>query len=110
MFIIDGSTVTLTRGDSFYAVVGAKNKSTGQAYTPQEGDVIKFGMKKNAKDAECVVEKTLDNSTLLLHLEPNDTKELPLGNYVYDIELTTSDGDVDTFINNATLTLVTEVI
>lgn len=110
MFRINGTTITLTQGDSFYAVVSLTEMSTGHAYTPQEGDVIKFGLKKSITDAECVIEKTIPNGTLLLYLAPSDTKELPLGNYVYDIELTTAGGDVDTFINKATFVLVAEVL
>ena len=45
----------------------------------------------------------------MLHLEPNDTKTLDVGEYVYDIQLTTSDGDVDTFIAMAKLILTEEV-
>lgn len=110
MYTINGNTITLTRGDSFYATVSLVLKSTGASYTPQEGDVIKFGMKKDPKDLECVLEKTIPHDTLLLYIEPNDTENLALGNYYYDLEITFANGDVDTFINNATFVLVTEVI
>ena len=46
---------------------------------------------------------------MTLTLQPSDTKNLPFGNYVYDIELTTADGFVDTFIGPATFTLTGEV-
>lgn len=110
MFIIDGDKITLTKGDSFFATIGMKNKTTGQTYSPQEGDVIRFGVKKTTNHPTCVIEKIIPNDTLLLHLVPNDTKALPIGNYVYDIELTYADGEKDTFINKAQFILVDEVI
>ena len=110
MYKIEGFKITLTKGDSFYTTVGMKNRDTGQTYTPQEGDVVRFGMKKNVRDVNCVIEKTIPNDTLLLYLEPNDTQTLPTGNYVYDVELTYADGNKDTFINKEPFILVDEVI
>lgn len=108
MYKINGNRITLVRGDSFYANLSLIQ--AGSQYDPQEGDVIKFGMKKDAKDAEALIVKTIPNDTLLLHIYPEDTKELPLGSYVYDIEVTLANGDVDTVINNADFILATEVI
>ena len=110
MFKINGNKITLTRGDSFYAIVSLKDKVSGQTYTPQEGDVIKFGMKKSPFDAECLITKTLPNDTLLLYLSPADTASLQFGMYVYDIEITFANGDKDTFINNEPFTLAVEVV
>ena len=110
MFTINGNKITLTRNDSFYAVVTLKNKATGETYTPQEGDVIKFGVKKNVFDAECLITKTIPNDTLLLYLDPDDTKTMQFGAYVYDIEITYANGDKDTFINNEPFILVAEVV
>ena len=110
MYKIEGNKITLTRGDSFYTTVGMKNRDTGEAYTPQEGDVIRFGMKKNVRDVNCVIEKVIPNDTLLLYLEPDDTHTLSVGNYVYDIELTYASGDKDTFINKEPFILVDEVV
>ena len=101
--------ITLTKGDSFYSVINVVSRIGRVPYEPQTGDVIRFAMKKNYDDAECLIEKTIPNSTLMLHLEPNDTKTLDVGEYVYDIQLTTSDGDVDTFIAMAKLILTEEV-
>ena len=109
MYKIDGTKITLTKGDSFYATVGIKD-AEGNDYTPQEGDVIKFGVKKSLADKECVIEKVVPNDTLEIYLEPDDTQHLSVGAYVYDIELTYADGNKDTFINRATFILADEVI
>ena len=42
MYKIDGNTIKLTRGDSFYTLVTMKRKDTGAEYTPQDGDVDTF--------------------------------------------------------------------
>lgn len=108
MYTIKGNAITLTRGDSFYCQIALKKD--GEAYIPQEGDVIRFGMKKSPFDTECLVTKVIPNDSLLLYLEPDDTKQLQFGVYYYDIELTFANQDKDTFINNETFTLATEIV
>ena len=109
MYKVDGNSIMLTRGDSFYAEVGIYD-AEGHAYEVQSGDVIKFGLKQSTKESTCLIEKTIDNNDLILYLSPEDTKELPFGNYVYDIEITFANGDVDTFINGASFQLKAEVV
>lgn len=108
MYKIEGNKITLVRGDSFYATISLKQGAA--TYTPQEGDVIWFGMKKSIADTECVLKKQIPNDTLLLYIEPADTKTLACGGYIYDLEITFANGDVDTFINNEPFTLATEVV
>lgn len=105
---ISGTKIMLTRGDTLKAHV-SMIKQDGSEYVPQEGDSIRFAMKKSYSDSSVLVEKTIPNDTLLLHLEPNDTKLLEFGSYVYDIELTYSNGDVDTFIDRSVFELTEEV-
>ena len=107
MISISGTTITMTRGDTLRLVVGIKN-ANGQTYTPAEGDVVRFALKHHYYDAQAAIKKTIPNDTLLLHLAPADTETLPAGEYVYDIELTYANGDIDTFISDK-LVLVDEV-
>ena len=109
MYKIEGNKITLTKGDSFYCEVGMTTE-TGEAYTPQEGDVIRFGLKLTANDEEPLIEKIIPNDTKILHLDPDDTKNLKVQKYVYDVEIAFENGDVDTFINNEEFTLDPEVI
>ena len=109
MFVIEGTTITLTRGDSFYAEVGMK-RSDGSIYTPQEGDTIRFALKKNYFDEEALIQKNIDIESLILHLDPSDTKSCDFGEYVYDIEITFANDDVDTFISEAKFIIAPEVI
>lgn len=113
---VTDTKIELTRGDTFKAqVVMVKY---GEEYTPQDGDTIRFalkrpnmdGMRSEYSDENPLIEKVIPNDTLILRLEPSDTKPLGFGEYVYDIEITFADGDVDTFINNAQFVLVPEVL
>ena len=107
MYKIDGTTITLTKGDSFWCVLDLKKNGT--AYVPAEGDVIRFAVKKHYSSEAVLIEKTIPTDTLQLHLLPEDTKHLQTGEYVCDFELTDADGEVDTFISEAKLVLTPEV-
>lgn len=109
MFEIEGTTITLTKGDSFYSLVELF-KEDGDAYEPEAGDVIRFALKKHYFDAEALVDRIIPNDTQILHLFPGDTSDLAPGKYVYDCEITFASGDVDTFINEADFILKPEVI
>lgn len=106
---ISGTTIYLTRGDTFKTLVGMKMRDSGEEYTPAEHDVIRFMVKRNYSDAQPVIAKVIPNDTQMLILEPSDTKPLDFGGYVYDIELTKANGDVDTFIAGASLVITKEV-
>ena len=96
---LDSFGIQATKGDTIKMpfVVVNNDKSI---YQVQTGDVINFGMKQNYSDAECLIEKTIDNETLTLVLEHADTKSLEVGSYYYDIQITKAlDGEVHTFIS-----------
>ena len=115
MYSIKGTTITLTRGDTF--ITNITLKRDGSTYTPVNGDRIRFAMKSpemNARktawtDDTVLVEKAIPYNTMQLKLDPEDTKELDFGQYRYDIEITFANGDVDTFIENAVFILNPEV-
>lgn len=108
MYRIIGTNITLTRGDTLLAHVTPKQGD--EEYIPQDGDHIRFAMKKSYRDTEALIVKQIPIDTCLLELEPEDTKELQMDKtYVYDIELTYADGKVDTFISG-TLKLANEVL
>lgn len=114
-FQITGTTIRLTRGDSFYCAVGMSQGST--PYAPAQGDVVRFALKRNRLtpgggafvDKRPLIVKTIPNDTMILHLEPEDTAGLEFGEYVYDIEIKFADGDVDTFITAAPFFIEKEV-
>lgn len=108
MYSVKGDRITLTRGDTLKLTVTILNED-GTVYTPEEGDIIRFAMKKDYYDGTPLILKVIPNDTLVLCLEPSDTKHLDFGKYVYDIQLTNGAGEVDTFITKASLILTEEV-
>lgn len=104
---INGTTISLTRGDSL--VLGVNVFADQDTYTPVTGDRIRFALKSNINSDDVLILKDVDINTMTLTIEPSDTKELPFGGYVYDIELTTKDGFVDTFIGPAQFNITGEV-
>lgn len=103
-----GTTITMTRGDSLKVKVDIFD-SEGKPYTPVEGDKIRFAVKRTYFDTKPLILKEIPIDTCLLQLEPNDTKNLKQpSKLVYDIQITMTDGTVDTFIEG-TLKISEEV-
>lgn len=115
MFEIEGSKISLTRGDTAYIQVGIIKD--GAEYTPEQGDSVRFALKHAEmnpnrtayKDAEPLVVKDIPISSMMLKIEPEDTKELKFGKYTYDIQITFANGDVDTFIPPSQFEVLPEV-
>lgn len=114
-YSVQGTTIRLTRGDSLVLqVVILRND---EIYTPQEGDTIRFALKRNIMnpertrylDKKPLIVKDISPKTLILKLDSEDTKFLEFGNYAYDIEITFANGLVDTFIADAAFILTPEV-
>lgn len=108
-YSVRGTSITLTRGDTFDAQIYIKVSDTDYLYTPKPTDKIFFGVKKRTEDEYCVVYKEIPYDTLRLHLDSEDTRWLDVGNYWYDIQLTTIDGYVSTFITKSLFKITEEV-
>lgn len=103
MFSIDeNNTIILTRGDSLLLQIKLMKQTEGgkeEQYIPQQGDSLRFAMKKKYIDDDVVLMKNIPIDTCILEIQPIDTKNLPMrSKYVYDIEFTDAQGHVDTFI------------
>ena len=106
---ISGTTITATRGDTVKVFIPMAYED-GNPYEPVEGDKIRFALKSDCNDAEPLIEKEIPTDTLLLKLDPKDTKNLPQpSQYVYDVQLTYANGEVDTFITKAKFKITEEV-
>lgn len=103
--------ITMTRGDTFQrTLVLTKN---GEAYTPQEGDSIRFAMSKKFEGQngyELILEKEIPTDTLLWTITAEETKSLAYGSYNYDLQITYADGTVETFADKKTIKLTEEVL
>lgn len=86
-YSVSGTMITLTRGDTFSALITITDLNDNQ-YIPMNGDRIRFAMKNDYNDETPLLIKEIPIDTMILTLNPEDTKHLPFGKYVYDIELT----------------------
>ena len=100
--------IVVTKGDTVKMPIIVTNND-GSIYHVQKDDVINFGLKKEYTDAECLIEKTIDNNELMLVLSHEDTKNLEVGiGYKYDIQILRNKNEVHTFISGM-ITVTNEV-
>lgn len=110
MVNINGTTITITQGDTLDAKVDILLPD-GSKYAVQEGDVIRFALKQRYSDMEPLLIQEIPHETMNLRLEAEVTKLFVAGGvpYVYDIQITMEDGTVDTFIDRAKFIVTEEV-
>lgn len=109
------NNITLTRGDTFETDITLERGE--DPYVPVEGDVISFAVKHNKllkdksdyEDKEPLILKYVPIDTMTLVIDPEDTKHLAFGKYVYDMQIEFADGKVDTFIEEKIFELTKEV-
>ena len=93
MFSISGTTISITRADTGIFTLDIAN-SQGQPYDYSNDEVL-FTVKKNVYEKTALIQKEVqygENITIL----PSDTEKLSYGAYVYDVQITTAGGVVDT--------------
>lgn len=105
MLQVKGYNIIMTRGDTARINLTILD-ADGNPYTPSEGDVIKFSVKKSWQDTEYAIQKTITDT---IHIEPADTAGLDIGDYVYDVQIALENGDVNTIIPPSVLTIEPEV-
>ena len=100
--------IVVTRGDTYIAKISVSD-SDGRIIKPTIDDIITFTVKQTYNDSNPVIVKTIPSDTLILYLEPSDTKSLDFGTYVYDIQIAFDDGRVDTIIPRQIFVIAEEV-
>lgn len=108
MFKIKNNKISMTRGDTLKCKINVTG-ADGQPYEPGPEDKILFAVKRNAEEKECLFTVDVPSDTCILHIKPEDTKNLDFGTYKYDMSITLSNGDVHTFIEVTDLTLTEEI-
>lgn len=114
-YSISGTDITMTRGDTLKVTIDLTQD--GEPYIPVDGDVIRFAVKSPKMycdkgefvDVEPRILREVPIDTMTLVLDPEDTKDMEFGTYVYDMEITFADGTVDTFITESKFRLKPEV-
>lgn len=109
MVDVEGTTIIMTRGDTFRCIVKIVDKEGNEVF-PEDDDRVVFTAKARYRDTIPLIEKTIPINTMVLEIEPQDTKRLKMPcDYVYDIQLICADGSVHTFIDRSILRLTEEV-
>ena len=108
LYINDDCTIRLTRGDTARLSVPIKNSVNDNEYTMESDDILYFTVKKNAKDSDPLLQKVAKGSNAF-HIEPEDTEGFAFGKYKYDVQLTTTSGDVYTVIEPSTFEIMEEI-
>lgn len=102
--------IKLTRGDTAYLTITPTKKvdEEKQPYSIKADDVVTFTVKQDYEDDEPMIEKKITGGDTF-HIEPKDTKEFAFGKYVYDVQITTADGDNFTVIDDKPFIITKEV-
>lgn len=107
MFLIDEqNTIKLTKGDTATMLISAHDLE-GNVYEFKPTDVIKMTI-KDQYSSTIRLTKTADAEHYII-INPSDTSSLDVKNYVYDVQVTTGDGNVYTIIPCSMFMLTCEV-
>lgn len=97
--ITENNAILLTRGDTARLSVEITTDK-GEMYEIKENDTLTLSVKKKLADSEpCLLKEV--KGVADFHIEPNDTKHLPFGLYIYSVRLFTDEGDVYTVVENS---------
>lgn len=99
-YSVSKNHIRLTRGDTAIFKVSIDYLNTGEPYTPEDGDTIRFTLKKYLSDRTPLFIKDIPIDTMLLEIDSGETYGLPFGRYYYDIQLIKADSKTDTFISD----------
>jgi hypothetical protein len=102
------TNLIMTRGDTFSVTLNLKD-GDGNDVVRVPGDIVYFTVKKSTSTADIVTQKTLQYNESQLTINPDDTKEIDPGNYLYDIQLTKSTGEVYTLVKPSAFTVRADV-
>lgn len=106
MFEINGKNIRLTRGDTAVIHVDIVRKlsdGTFEEYSVKDGDVLVLSARRACAPHPCL--QIVAKGSAELMFKPAATAELAADEYIYDIQLTTSDKDVYTVVDDGRLTL-----
>ena len=108
LYVNSDGTIQLTRGDTARFNLTIKNNVSQTDYEIQPDDTLTMSIKKSVRDVDSVVQLSIKGSSVF-HLRPSDTSNLAFGKYLYDVQITTGDGDVYTVIGPTTFEVMKEV-
>lgn len=103
-FSVVQNWIRLVRGDSAEIRLVICDRVTGEPVALGERDRLTFTLKHNLTEEKPVLTKSLgqgirrEGRECFIVFWPDDTRHLPCGRYVYDVELVRENGYTDTLI------------
>lgn len=103
MITINKNTLDMqvVQGDTGTFSFSLIDKNTGESFI-KDGDSIWFTLKKLI-DESVIIQKEIrefPDGIVTIPLTPEETSDIEKGNYIYDLKLVRSDGNVDTLNPN----------
>ena len=109
---IIGNNIFIVRGDTGLLKVSISDRSN-KPILFGEGDTLFLTVKTSPKTRNISFQKVIEieeeTDLVSIDIDPDDTKRLSFGDYVYDIQLTRANGDVHTIIMPSKFTIGDEV-
>lgn len=106
--------ISLVRGDTLALSISSIRNTDGTEYTLKSTDVVYLDVKKYATDKTAVFRKSVTaaeyvDGALPITILPEDTVDLPCGDYCYDVRLFMDDENIYTIIPMSKLRVVRNV-
>lgn len=106
------TNIELTHGDSAY-ITFAVTDDLGNKITLGEHDVVRCQVRRQPNGGELLIDSELtedEHDGIVWHIRPEDTEDLPVGEYYYDAQVEFKDsGDIFSFIPVSKFILIDEV-
>lgn len=109
MLYLVGNEIHLTKGDTARLSITVTNISTNEPYEVLPTDTLILTVRKRSRETSPVLIQKKLSGISDFHFVPKDTSELAVGEYVYDVELRTREGDIYTVIPCSSFRLLPEV-
>lgn len=85
--------IKIERGKTAVFSLEIIDEDTGNQYSLESGEILRFGVKKSTDDAEYLIEKELTSAdeeqdgSYTVAIDPDDTIDLATGTFHYDVGL-----------------------
>lgn len=105
--------IWMTRGDDAYLDLEIKQQTFPyENYELQEGDYAILSVRRSKEESKEDSNPLLIQIPLIdgnFHISPENTESLDFGNYIYDVQLTLANGNVNTIIGPNIFRILPEV-
>ena len=106
--------ISLVRGDTLALSISSIRNSDGTEYTLKETDIVYLDVKKYTTDKTAVFRKSVTaaeyvDGALPITILPEDTVDLPCGDYYFDVRLFMDDDNIYTIIPMSKFRIVQNV-